>query len=70
MATNKKYVSEIDNFISNFINQNPEIKNKQKTLRQTWWDQDFIDQDEVKAYKNSAAPRPGYSYFEYSNNGK
>ncbi|MCX8514162.1 MAG: DUF3460 family protein [Burkholderiales bacterium] len=70
MAANKKYVSEIDNFITNFIQQNPEIKQKQKILRQTWWDQDFIDQDEMLEYKNSSAPRPAYSYFEYTNNGK
>jgi len=67
MAKDTTYVSEIDSFITNLLKQRPEIVEKQKNLRNTWWDKGFIDQAEQKTYAQSETPKHGYAYFDYSN---
>lgn len=66
MALEKMYVSETDEFIKSILKQKPELKEKQKQLRNTWWDKGFIDQSEQESYKDSSAPKHGYAYFDYS----
>jgi hypothetical protein len=64
MAKNTKYVSDATNFLREMIKDKPELKNKQKELRSTWWDRDDIDQAELKSYKDSDVPVHGYSYYD------
>lgn len=66
MAINRRYVSEADEFIAGLLKQKPELKQKQKELRSTWWDKDFVDLGEQKTYSESSAPKHGYAYFDYS----
>ncbi len=61
---NTKYTSEAMNFINTLLNQ-PGLHQEQMKLRRTWWDKDFIDQDEQKAYAESEVKYDGYVYFSY-----
>ncbi len=61
---NTKYTSEAMNFINTLLNQ-PGLHQEQMKLRSTWWDKDFIDQDEQKAYAESEVKHDGYVYFSY-----
>lgn len=70
MAKETKYVSDTDKFIANLLQERPDLINKQKDLRSTWWDRGFIDQAEQQNYAESEAPKHGYAYFDYSNNVK
>lgn len=70
MALDRKFVSEVDNFINNLLQKKPQIKATQKQLRSTWWDKDFIDNEEQQTYKDSQAPKHGYAYFDYSSDAK
>ncbi len=66
MAKNTNYVSELDQFINQLFKKNPELIEKQKQLRSTWWDREAIDQAEQELYLQNSAPRHGYAYFDYS----
>lgn len=66
MAKDTKYISETDKFISQLLKDKPELVKTQKELRSTWWDKDFIDPSEQKAYEDNSAPKHGYAYFDYS----
>ena len=67
MAKDTNYVSEIDKFVANLLQERPDLIDKQKVLRNTWWDRGFIDQAEQKSFDDSATPKHGYAYFDYSN---
>ncbi|HMT02072.1 MAG TPA: DUF3460 family protein [Burkholderiales bacterium] len=62
---NTNYVSDTTKFINELLNKNPQLKKKQKILRNTWWDKNFIDLDEQKDFKESDLPQNGYVYFTY-----
>ena len=70
MALEKNYVSETDNFIKDLLKKKPELKEKQKALRSTWWDRGFIDPEEQKEFAESAAAKTAYAYFDYSHEKK
>ncbi len=70
MAKDTTYVSDIDQFITKFLQEKPELIDKQKTLRNTWWDRGFIDQEEQESYSQSEVSKPGYVYFDYPHNAK
>ena len=70
MALEKNFVSDVDKFISNLLHKKPQIKAKQKELRSTWWDKEFVDNEEQQTYKESALPKHGYAYFDYSSDKK
>lgn len=63
MAKNTKYVSEATQFIRGFLKQHPEVVEKQKQLRSTWWDINDLDEAEQKTYQQSKIPVHGYSYY-------
>ena len=63
MAKNTKYVSEATQFIRGFLKQHPEVVDKQKTLRSTWWDINDLDEAEQKTYQQSKTPVHGYAYY-------
>lgn len=64
MAVNKKYVSDATLFLRQMLKDKPELREKQKELRSTWWDHDDIDPEEQKKYKESSVSPNGYSYYE------
>lgn len=70
MALEKNFVSDVDTFINNLLQKKPQIKANQQRLRSTWWDKDFIDNEEQQTYKDSSTPKHGYAYFDYSNDTK
>ncbi len=67
MALEKNFVSEIDTFISDILKKKPELVEEQKKLRHTWWDRGFQDQTDHKALLEGEISKPGYAYFDYSN---
>ena len=67
MALEKNFTSDIDKFLNEMLEKKPQIKSNQKVLRSTWWDKDFVDNEEQQTYKDSSAPKHGYAYFDYSN---
>ncbi|MCC7548055.1 MAG: DUF3460 family protein [Burkholderiales bacterium] len=56
------YQSEITAFIRGFLDRNPEVVEKQKRNRATWWDrpQSLEERARVEA---SEVPQPGYVYY-------
>ena len=63
---NTKYTSEAMNFINTLLNQ-AGSQEERLELRSTWWDRDFIDIAEQKAYHNSEVKHDSYVYFSYPN---
>lgn len=61
---NTSYKSEAMQFINTLLNK-PGNHEKQMKLRSTWWDTDFINQDEQKSYAESEVKNDGYVYFSY-----
>ena len=64
MAINRKYVSELDNFIRELLQTNTHLKYQQHKLRQTWWDKDPIDPQATDTPDTIA--HSSYAYFDYS----
>ena len=56
------YESDITKFVRDLMDQNPELKELQKTNRATWWDKKQ-NLDELKCQEQSAAPKQAYAYF-------
>ena len=56
------YVSETTHFIREFLEKNPQVVEKQKKHRATWWDrpQDF---EEQKNPVDDKVPQRGYVYY-------
>lgn len=65
MAKNTKYVSEATLFLREMAQEKPELQEKKKVLRKTWWDRD-IDFKELKEFDQSTAPKKphGYAYYD------
>jgi hypothetical protein len=59
-----KYTSDAMNFINTLLQQ-PGNHEKQMQLRSTWWDKEFVDQQEQKSYAESAVKNEAYTYFHY-----
>ncbi len=56
------YVSETTLFLREFLDKNPQVVEKQKKHRATWWDrpQDF---DELKKLEESKIDQQPYVYY-------
>jgi len=65
MTKNVKYVSSATKFINDFLKQHPDVIQKQKAQRDTWWDID-LDLDEQKEYQDSEVKSGEYAYFSYN----
>lgn len=57
------YESEITKFIRAFLDKHPEVVEKQRQNRATWWDrpQDLREQEALKAAK---LPKKAYEYYD------
>lgn len=60
------YESDITKFVRDLMDNNPELKELQKTNRATWWDKKQ-NLDELKRQDASAAPKQAYAYFPLPN---
>ena len=57
------YESDITKFIREFLERNPQVVEKQKAARATWWDR---TQDLELRLRNdeSKVPQTGYQYYD------
>ena len=58
----KNYESETTQFIRDFLNKHPEVLDKQRQARTTWWDrpQDFKERARLES---AEVPMKGYEYY-------
>ena len=58
----KNYVSETTTFIRDFLKKHPEVVDKQRQARTTWWDrpQDFKERERLQDAK---VPKKSYEYY-------
>lgn len=56
------YESEITKFIREFLDKHPEVAEKQRRHRATWWDRPQR-LDEQKALKAAEVPKKAYEYY-------
>ena len=57
------YESEVTKFIREFLDKNPQVQEKQKRARATWWDRpQTLDQRKRNAESNVS--QPGYVYYD------
>ena len=58
----KNYESEATRFIKEFLQQNPQVVEKQKRHRATWWDRPQSLQEQ-KAAEEAKVPPTAYVYY-------
>lgn len=58
----KNYESETTAFIRDFLKKHPEVVDKQRQARTTWWDrpQDFKERERLLAAR---VPKKSYEYY-------
>ena len=56
------YESDLTKFMREFLEKNPQVLEKQKTSRATWWDKK-LDPEERARWEQSREPQPPYSYY-------
>jgi hypothetical protein len=58
----RNYESETTRFIREFLEQNPQVVEKQKSNRATWWDcpQNLEERNKLETAK---VPQKGYVYY-------
>ncbi|HUF20636.1 MAG TPA: DUF3460 family protein [Burkholderiales bacterium] len=58
----KGYESEITRFMREYLDKHPEVVEKQKKARATWWDrpQDF---EERRRQQQAKVPKKPYEYY-------
>ena len=63
MPIMKAYESDVTKFIRDFLERHPEVVEKQKKARATWWDrpQSLVEQ---KALDEAKAPKKSYEYYD------
>jgi len=57
------YISEITKFIREFLDKNPQVVEKQKAARATWWDKPQ-DLELRRRDEESKVPQTGYQYYD------
>ena len=58
----KPYESDTTQFIREFLQKHPEVVDKQKLARATWWDKPF-DAEQREAFEVSRVPKKPYEYY-------
>lgn len=61
MAT-KSYTSDTTNFIREFLEKNPQVVDKQRKARSTWWDRPQ-DRAQREKFEESKVPKKPYEYY-------
>jgi hypothetical protein len=60
--SDKTYVSDLTRFIRDFLKKHPEVVDKQKRARATWWDRPQ-DLKENKELEQARVPKKPYEYY-------
>jgi hypothetical protein len=60
---NSRYQSEFTQFINAFLEGNPQVAEKQKRHRATWWDQPQDLAERERLQQAEVAPT-GYAYYQ------
>lgn len=63
MVKTTDYTSETTEFIKDILEKNPNLKAKQKQLRDTWWDKNSEDVCEDRKLEQTDLKHPAYPYF-------
>jgi Protein of unknown function (DUF3460) len=58
----KTYESEVTRFIRDFLQKHPEVVEKQKQARATWWDRPQ-DLKERRELEQARVPKKPYEYY-------
>ncbi len=58
----EKYESETTLFLREFLARHPDVVEKQKQARASWWDK-TLDADQQRAFAASAVPKKPYEYY-------
>jgi len=58
----KPYESDTTRFIRDFLEKHPDVVDKQKLARATWWDKAY-DADQREAFEESTVPKKSYEYY-------
>jgi hypothetical protein len=59
----KYYESEATQFIRSLLQQRPELVEKQRQARATWWDKQ-LDLDEQRRFREAKLATPSYAYYD------
>jgi hypothetical protein len=59
----RRYESETTAFIKEFLERNPEVVDRQKRHRATWWDRPQ-DRDERERLAQAEVAQRGYVYYD------
>ncbi len=63
------YESEQTRFMREFLEKNPEVKDKRLAARGIWWDK-RLNKEDQKRFKESTVPHKPYAYFGASESEK
>ena len=58
----ERYESETTLFLRDFLKRHPDVVEKQKLARATWWDK-TLDAGEQRDFAASAVPKKPYEYY-------
>lgn len=58
----KPYESDVTRFIRDFLNKHPEVVEKQRAARSTWWDRPQ-NREQLKTFEEARAPKKPYEYY-------
>jgi hypothetical protein len=58
----KTYESDLTRFIRDFLHKHPEVVEKQKEARATWWDRPQ-DLSERQRFEEGRVPKKPYEYY-------
>ncbi|UCD69542.1 MAG: DUF3460 family protein [Betaproteobacteria bacterium] len=58
----KLYESETTGFIRDFLKKHPEVVEKQRIARSTWWDRPQ-DREQRKKFDEARVPKKPYEYY-------
>lgn len=58
----KPFESDTTAFLRDFLRQHPEVLEKQKAARATWWDRPY-DAEQRRANEESRVPKKPYEYY-------
>jgi hypothetical protein len=58
----EKYESDTTLFLRAFLEQHPEVVEKQKRARATWWDKPY-DAEQRRAFEEARVPKKPYEYY-------
>ncbi len=58
----KPYESDTTRFIRDFLQKNPEVVEKQRKARSTWWDRPQ-DREQRNTFEDARLPKKPYEYY-------